>query len=120
MNSFNATVRVNMGVVVKLLGQKDDDVQEWLVLTPKDKIPKPEKEAYPRPPKRPDGSYIYDRVPPTAAAVSASSITQQVNTISISRIFFWNDIFHIKWIFHFSQPTFFFDISTTYIKYFPS
>ena len=93
MNSFNATVRVNMGVVVKRLGQKDDDVQEWLVLTPKDKIPKPEKEAYPRPPKRPDGSYIYDRVPPTAAAVSASSITQQVNTISISRIFFCN-IFH--------------------------
>ena len=87
MNSFNATVRVNMGVVVKRLGQKDDDVQEWLVLTPKDKIPKPEKEAYPRPPKRPDGSYIYDRVPPTAAAVSASSITQQVNNISISRIF---------------------------------
>merc|ERR1719266_2608136 len=77
LNSFNATVRVNMGVVVKRLGQKDDDVQEWLVLTPKDKIPKPEKEAYPRPPKRPDGSYIYDRVPPTAAAVSASSITQQ-------------------------------------------
>ena len=37
--------------------------QEWLVLTPRDKMPQPEKEFFPRPPKREDGSYIYDRVP---------------------------------------------------------
>ena len=40
-------------------------------------LPKPAKEAFPRPPKRPDGSYIYERIPPTAAAVSAASITTQ-------------------------------------------
>lgn len=74
LNTFNVRTRVTMGVVVKRLGQKDDDEQEWLILTPKEKIPKPEKEFYPRPPKRPDGSYIYDRIPPSAAAVSAAAI----------------------------------------------
>ena len=78
LNGFPAKSRVNMEVVIKRLGQTNIDTQEWLILTPKDKIPKPEKEAFPRPPKRPDGSYIYERVPPTAAAVSAASITQQV------------------------------------------
>ena len=78
LNGFTAKSRVNMEVVIKRLGQTNIDTQEWLILTPKDKIPKPEKEAFPRPPKRPDGSYIYERVPPTAAAVSAASITQQV------------------------------------------
>ena len=48
-------------------------IQEWLLLTPRDKMPQPEKEFFPRPPKREDGSYIYERVPgyagqtPTAA-----------------------------------------------------
>ena len=77
LNSFSSKSRGNMEAVVKRLGQTEIDKQEWLVLTPKDELPKPEKEAYPRPPKRPDGSYIYERIPPTAAAVSASSITTQ-------------------------------------------
>jgi len=33
--------RVNMDEVVKRLGMKDLDIQEWLILTPKDKIPNP-------------------------------------------------------------------------------
>ena len=33
------------------------------MLTPRDKMPQPEKEFFPRPPKREDGSYIYERVP---------------------------------------------------------
>lgn len=74
LNTFNVRSRVTMAVVVKRLGQTNDDEQEWLILTPKEKVPKPAKEFYPRPPKRPDGSYIYDRVPPSAAAVSAASI----------------------------------------------
>lgn len=36
---------------------------EWLVLTPKDKIPKPDVVSFPKPPKAPDGSLLYDRVP---------------------------------------------------------
>uniref|UniRef100_A0A336L7T4 CSON006420 protein n=1 Tax=Culicoides sonorensis TaxID=179676 RepID=A0A336L7T4_CULSO len=36
---------------------------EWLILTPKDKMPKPEIMMFPKPPKAPDGSLIYDRIP---------------------------------------------------------
>ena len=61
LNTFHPRTRVKMDVVVKRLGQKDDSVHEWLVLTPRDQLPQPEKEAWPRPEKRPDGSYIYDR-----------------------------------------------------------
>ena len=61
LNTFHPRTRVKMDVVVKRLGQKDDSVHEWLVLTPRDQLPQPDKEAWPRPEKRPDGSYIYDR-----------------------------------------------------------
>jgi hypothetical protein len=71
LNSFTPKTRVTMDVVVKRLGMKDLSEQEWLVLTPKDKIPKPEIEFFPRPAKRPDGGYIYDRIPPTVQAVKA-------------------------------------------------
>ena len=37
-----------MEKVVKQLGLKDTSEQEWLILTPKDKLPKPAKEAFPR------------------------------------------------------------------------
>ena len=63
LNAFKPKTRVKMDVVVKRLGQEDDSIHQWLVLTPKDQLPKPEKEAYPRPQKRSDGSYIYDRIP---------------------------------------------------------
>ncbi|XP_047512200.1 metastasis-associated protein MTA3 isoform X1 [Pieris napi] len=36
--------------------------QEWLILTPKDRMPLPEHVAYPKPPKAPDGSLMYERV----------------------------------------------------------
>jgi metastasis-associated protein MTA len=55
-----------MDAVVKRRGLEDLSTQEWLVLTPKDKLPKPDVEMFPRPQKRPDGSYIYERVPPSA------------------------------------------------------
>lgn len=38
-------------------------LKEWLIPTPLDNRPQIEKELFPRPPKREDGSYIYDRVP---------------------------------------------------------
>ena len=43
LNSFKQKTRVKMSVVVKRLGQDNDDKQEWLVLTPKNKMAKPEK-----------------------------------------------------------------------------
>jgi metastasis-associated protein MTA len=73
LNSFTPKTRVNMEVVVKRLGQGDDGIQEWLILTPKNQLPQPEKEFYPRPPKRTDGSYIYERIPPSSAAAAAAA-----------------------------------------------
>ncbi len=63
LNQFSQHQRTPMSGVVKRLGQTNVAKQEWLVLTPKDKMPRPEREAFPRPQKRPDGSYIYERVP---------------------------------------------------------
>lgn len=36
---------------------------QWLILTDKDSLPKPEHVAFPKPPKAPDGSLLYDRIP---------------------------------------------------------
>jgi len=41
-----------MDSVVKRLGFKDTAPQEWLNLTPRNELPKPEFEAFPRPPKK--------------------------------------------------------------------
>ncbi|XP_077299742.1 metastasis associated 1-like [Arctopsyche grandis] len=35
----------------------------WLRLTPKDRMPQPPKVAFPKPPKAPDGSLMYERIP---------------------------------------------------------
>jgi hypothetical protein len=42
-------------------------------LTPKDQLPKPEVEFFPRPAKCTDGSYIYERIPPSAQATAAAN-----------------------------------------------
>ncbi len=76
LNAFTPRKLDEMDVVVKRLGQTDLDEQEWLVLTPRDQLPKPEKEFFPRPPKKSDGSYIYERVPPSSAAAAAASMSQ--------------------------------------------
>ena len=52
LNKFSKKSRSDVDTIVKKLGIEDFSVQDWLVLTPKDKIPKPEKEFYPRPQKR--------------------------------------------------------------------
>ncbi|XP_040569391.1 metastasis-associated protein MTA3 [Lepeophtheirus salmonis] len=62
-NKFTQKKRVDMSVVVQRLGQKDIGRQEWLILTPRSQLPRPVRESFPRPNKRSDGSYIYDRVP---------------------------------------------------------
>ncbi|KAM7361284.1 metastasis associated 1-like isoform 2-T2 [Cochliomyia hominivorax] len=76
------------GSVTKIanrLGSPGIGPHEWLVLTPKDKMPKPDVVYFPKPPKGPDGSLLYDRIPnkiidldkditiiPTPAAVAAA------------------------------------------------
>ncbi|KAL7729969.1 hypothetical protein ACLKA6_009269 [Drosophila palustris] len=54
------------GSVTKIanrLGAPGSGPHEWLVLTPKDKMPLPVVVSFPKPPKAPDGSLMYERVP---------------------------------------------------------
>ncbi|XP_061389033.1 metastasis-associated protein MTA3 isoform X2 [Musca vetustissima] len=54
------------GSVTKIanrLGSPGSGPHEWLILTPKDKMPKPDIVFFPKPPKAPDGSLMYDRIP---------------------------------------------------------
>lgn len=56
----------NRGSVTKIanrLGNPDPNESDWLILTPKDKMPKPDIVAFPKPPKAADGSLIYERIP---------------------------------------------------------
>ena len=71
-----------MSEICVRLGQSDMRAQEWLLLRPENRVA-PEVEAFPRPSKRPDGSYIYDKVPnhaqdlspPSASAGAAATTT---------------------------------------------
>lgn len=45
------------------LGNPEPIEGDWLVLTPKDKMPQPDKVSFPKPPKAADGSLIYERIP---------------------------------------------------------
>lgn len=49
--------------IANRLGNPGATSNEWLILTPKDKMPKPDVVAFPKPPKAPDGSLIYERIP---------------------------------------------------------
>lgn len=62
-------------------GSTDGD---WLLLTPKDKLPQPDKVAFPKPPKAADGSLMYERIPnkcdvekPPANATSPVSLKRR-------------------------------------------
>lgn len=78
LNTFSVPKRPDMDSVVKRLGQEDLAAQEWLVLTPRDKLPQPKKESYPRPAKRDDGSYIYDKIPSSAESTRSSQPHQML------------------------------------------
>lgn len=55
--------RGSVTAIADRLGNPEPVVGDWLLLTPKDKLPQPEKVAYPKPPKAADGSLIYERIP---------------------------------------------------------
>lgn len=58
--------KIDRGSVTKIanrLGSPGLGPHEWLVLTPKDKMPKPDVVSFPKPPKAPDGSLLYERIP---------------------------------------------------------
>lgn len=49
--------------IANRLGNPGSTAGDWLLLTAKEDMPKPEKVAFPKPPKAPDGSLMYDRIP---------------------------------------------------------
>lgn len=55
--------RGSVTTIATRLGNPGSVVPQWLVLTEKGALPKPEKVAFPKPPKAPDGSLMYERVP---------------------------------------------------------
>lgn len=78
----------NRGSVTKIanrLGNPDPNETEWLKLTPKDKIPQPEKVAFPKPPKAADGSLIYDRIPNKGEPENSKNSTDTTSPVSLKR-----------------------------------
>ncbi|XP_068152228.1 metastasis-associated protein MTA3 isoform X1 [Drosophila tropicalis] len=72
------------GSVTKIanrLGAPGNGPHEWLVLTPKDKIPQPLVVSFPKPPKAPDGSLVYDRVPNKSPDVVAVTVEKELSII---------------------------------------
>lgn len=55
--------RISVTKIANRLGSPGPGPHEWLILTPKDKLPKPDLVAFPKPPKAPDGSLLYERIP---------------------------------------------------------
>lgn len=55
--------RGSVTAIATKLGNPGSVVPQWLVLTEKCDLPKPERVAFPKPPKAPDGSLVYERVP---------------------------------------------------------
>ncbi|KAH8381981.1 hypothetical protein KR009_001208 [Drosophila setifemur] len=80
------------GSVTKIanrLGAPGSGPHEWLVLTPKDKMPLPAVVSFPKPPKAADGSLVYDRVPnksPDVVAVPADKELTIIPTQATSTI----------------------------------
>lgn len=61
LNLYSKRPRAPLAEMCVRMGQSDSKKQEWLVLNNSRK--EPAVKAWPRPSKRPDGSYIYDRIP---------------------------------------------------------
>ncbi|XP_017008299.2 metastasis-associated protein MTA3 isoform X1 [Drosophila takahashii] len=80
------------GSVTKIanrLGAPGSGPHEWLILTPKDKMPLPAVVSFPKPPKAADGSLVYDRVPnksPDVVAVPAEKELTIIPTQATSTI----------------------------------
>ncbi|CAG9859444.1 unnamed protein product [Phyllotreta striolata] len=55
--------RGSVTAIATRLGRPGSIVPQWLILTPRDMIPQPDRVAFPKPPKAPDGSLMYERVP---------------------------------------------------------
>lgn len=66
------------GSVTKIanrLGSPGIGPHEWLVLTPKEKMPQPDIVSFPKPPKAADGSLMYERIPNKIIELESKDLT---------------------------------------------
>ncbi|XP_049532064.1 metastasis-associated protein MTA1 [Anopheles darlingi] len=61
--TFRKKERGSVTHIANRLGNPGGTVGDWLLLTPKDRMPKPDVVAFPKPPKAPDGTLLYERIP---------------------------------------------------------
>lgn len=75
--SYRKKDRGNVTNIATRLGISSGVVPQWLILTDKNNLPKPERVAFPKPPKAPDGSLLYERVPnkPEAERIPLNNIS---------------------------------------------
>lgn len=67
------------------MGNPEPCETDWLKLTPKDKMPQPDKVAFPKPPKAADGSLIYERIPNKGEVESSKNSTGTTSPVSLKR-----------------------------------
>ncbi|XP_017781721.1 PREDICTED: metastasis-associated protein MTA3 isoform X2 [Nicrophorus vespilloides] len=72
--------RGSVTMIANRLGNPGGPTPQWLILTDKELLPKPEKVAYPKPPKAPDGSLLYERVPnkPEAEKIPLNNMSPSI------------------------------------------
>lgn len=73
---FKKYKKSSVNSIANRLGNPGTTVSEWLILTPKNLIPIPEKIAFPKPPQAPDGSLLYERIPNKIDLTEKISTTQ--------------------------------------------
>lgn len=76
----------NRGSVTRIADRLDSPGSTdgaWLILTPKDQLPQPDKVAFPKPPKAADGSLMYERIPNKCdlAEKLAPNVTSPVSSL---------------------------------------
>uniref|UniRef100_A0AAG5CTC4 Uncharacterized protein n=1 Tax=Anopheles atroparvus TaxID=41427 RepID=A0AAG5CTC4_ANOAO len=76
--TFRKKDRGSVTHIANRLGNPGATVGDWLVLTPKESMPKPDVVAFPKPPKAPDGTLLYDRIPNKSDA-AAEAAAKQLN-----------------------------------------
>lgn len=71
--------RGSVTYIANRLSQSNLVTPDWLILTAKDMLPKPDRVSFPKPPKAPDGTLLYERVPNKPEAEKAA-----LNNVSAS------------------------------------
>ncbi|XP_060536245.1 metastasis-associated protein MTA3 isoform X2 [Cylas formicarius] len=69
--------RGSVTAIATRLGRPGSATPQWLILTDKALLPQPDVVAFPKPPKAPDGSLLYERVPnkPEAEKIPLNNIS---------------------------------------------